>query len=89
MSSDQHQTSCSSHSIGGVALLSLALTLPSINLLPRYDGKPDYRGTLVKLVTIDWVSTLFTLGFVTCLGIGLQWGGVTKEWNSAAVIAVS
>ncbi|RXK37133.1 hypothetical protein M231_05584 [Tremella mesenterica] len=72
--------------IGGVALALLALTLPKVRLFPRYDGKPDGRSRFVRLLTLDWVSTLFTIGFVTCLGIGTQWGGVTKAWNDVGVV---
>jgi hypothetical protein len=66
----------------------LLLTLPSIPKLAPFDGKPDRRPIWQKLVDLDWVSAVLTLGFVTCLGVGLQWGGITKAWNDAGVITV-
>jgi hypothetical protein len=58
-------------------------------MLAPFDGKPDHRLMWQKLVGLDWISAVLTLGFVTCLGVGLQWGGITKPWNDAGVIAVS
>ncbi|WVQ81541.1 hypothetical protein IAT38_003665 [Cryptococcus sp. DSM 104549] len=72
--------------IGGVTLLLLALVLPSIPKLPPFDGLPDHRPVWNKILRLDWISALLTIGFVTCLGMGLQWGGVTKDWNDVGVI---
>lgn len=38
---------------------------------------------------MDWVGSALCVGWVTCFGMSLQWGGITKEWNSAPVLAVS
>lgn len=35
---------------------------------------------------MDWLGATLVLGSVTCLILGLQWGGNTKPWKSAAVI---
>ncbi|WVF65704.1 hypothetical protein IAT40_000435 [Kwoniella sp. CBS 6097] len=72
--------------IGGINWLLLLFTLPSVPKLPPFNGRPDNRPVLMKLLRLDWLSAVLTLGFVTCLGMGLQWGGVTKEWNDPAVI---
>ncbi|OCF72452.1 hypothetical protein I204_06831 [Kwoniella mangroviensis CBS 8886] len=72
--------------IGGVTGLLLLFTLPSVPKLPPFDGKPDNRPVLIKLLRLDWISAMITLGFVTCLGIGLQYGGITHDWNDPDVI---
>lgn len=36
---------------------------------------------------MDWVGGTLVLGAVTCLVLGLQWGGNTKPWSDGAVIA--
>ncbi|OCF31352.1 hypothetical protein I316_06957 [Kwoniella heveanensis BCC8398] len=75
--------------IGGINWLLLLWTLPSVPRLPPFDGRQDNRPGLVKLFRLDWLSAALTLGFVTCLGMALQWGGVTKEWNDPAVITLT
>ena len=35
---------------------------------------------------MDWVGGGLVLASVTCLVLGLQWGGNTKPWDDAAVI---
>ncbi|OCF44913.1 hypothetical protein I317_01192 [Kwoniella heveanensis CBS 569] len=75
--------------IGGINWLLLLWTLPSVPRLPPFDGRQDNRPVLVKLFRLDWFSAALTLGFVTCLGMALQWGGVTKEWNDPAVITLT
>ncbi|WWC91375.1 uncharacterized protein L201_006318 [Kwoniella dendrophila CBS 6074] len=72
--------------IGGVTGILLLLTLPSVPKLPPFDGKPDNRSIFFKLLRLDWISALLTLGFVTCLGVGLQNGGIQENWNHASVI---
>ncbi len=66
----------------------LLVTLPFVRRLPPFDNKPDNRPTWLKLLRLDWISILLTIGFVTCLGVGLQWGGVSKSWKDGGVIAV-
>nr|XP_019009679.1 uncharacterized protein I206_05239 [Kwoniella pini CBS 10737]OCF48460.1 hypothetical protein I206_05239 [Kwoniella pini CBS 10737] len=72
--------------IGGLTGILLLLTLPSIPKLPPFDGRPDNRSILMKLIRLDWISAVITLGFVTCLGVGLQYGGITHAWNDVSVV---
>ncbi|WVQ81540.1 hypothetical protein IAT38_003664 [Cryptococcus sp. DSM 104549] len=72
--------------VGGVTLAFLAFVLPPIAKMPPFDGHPDHRPAWLKILRLDWVSAILTVGFVTCLGMGLQWGGVTREWDDAGVI---
>lgn len=76
-------------SIGGITLLLLLLTIPPIPLMLPFSGIKPTDTPLARLLRLDWGGVVLTLGFVTCLGMGLQWGGVSKEWNDAGVIAVS
>lgn len=75
--------------IGGITLILLLLTIPSVPLMPPFSGIKPTHSRLVQLLHLDWIGALLTLGFVTCLGVGLQWGGVSKEWQDAGVIVVS
>ncbi|KAK4688498.1 hypothetical protein P7C73_g1604, partial [Tremellales sp. Uapishka_1] len=72
--------------IGGVTLGLLVLTMPNIRLLPPFSGARDDRPTWRKVLRIDWIGAVLTIAFVTCLGIGLQYGGITKNWNDPSVI---
>ena len=36
---------------------------------------------------MDWLGGTLVLAAVTCLVLGLQWGGNTKPWSSGPVIA--
>lgn len=75
--------------IGGVALGMLLLTLPEVPLLQPFDETPNRRSTMVKLLTLDWIGVILCLAFVTCLGMGLQWGGISRSWQDGAVVLVS
>jgi len=72
--------------IGGLTIALLAVFLPTCKVMLPFDGKPDDRAWWQKLATIDWVGAILTLAFVTTLGIGTQWGGVTKAWSHRDVI---
>ncbi|KAL7421215.1 hypothetical protein Q5752_004100 [Cryptotrichosporon argae] len=74
--------------IGGVALALCLLSLPQTPVMLPFDGLPDPRPRWSRFLRIDWVGSALTFGFVTCIGIGLQYGGVTKAWNSGAVIGL-
>ncbi|KDQ20414.1 hypothetical protein BOTBODRAFT_183202 [Botryobasidium botryosum FD-172 SS1] len=45
------------------------------------------KGSCQKMTNLDWIGAILVLGFTTCLGLALQWGGNTKPWNSGGVIA--
>lgn len=53
-----------------------------------FDGKIDHRSQLQRIIRMDWIGALLCVGWVTCFAISLQWGGVTKKWNSPPVLAV-
>ncbi|WWD21042.1 hypothetical protein CI109_105523 [Kwoniella shandongensis] len=72
--------------IGGVTFLLLLLLLPATPKLLPFDGLPDTRPVWRRLISMDWIGIALTLGFITCFGMALQWGGVTKDWNSPSVI---
>lgn len=66
----------------------LLLTLPDVPLLRPFDETPKRRSTLMKLLTLDWIGVILCLAFVTCLGMGLQWGGISRSWQDGAVVLV-
>ena len=84
----EYHTGSADSSIGGVTLLLLALTLPNIRTLPPFDGQPDYRPVWLKILRIDWLGAALTIGFVTCLGVGLQYGGISHKWSDVPVVLV-
>lgn len=86
---DHHARWANAGRIGGVALGMLLLTLPDVPLLLPFDEVPDRRSRFVRLLTLDWIGVILTLGFVTCLGVGLQWGGISKGWSDGGVVIVS
>jgi hypothetical protein len=42
---------------------------------------------LLSLLKCDWIGVILALGWSTAFILGLEWGGVTKPWDSGAVIA--
>ncbi|ODN74642.1 hypothetical protein, variant 2 [Cryptococcus amylolentus CBS 6039] len=72
--------------VGGVVLFLLLIFLPDTAKLIPFDGQFDHRPTWLKLLRIDWLGGALSVGFVTCLGMGLQWGGVTEDWDDKSVI---
>lgn len=45
--------------------------------------RPVWRQMLVEM---DLVGMTLIIGAVTCYILAMQWGGVTKAWNSSEVI---
>lgn len=43
---------------------------------------------LRRTAALDWIGAALSLGAVTSLLLGLQWGGNEKAWNGADVIVV-
>lgn len=79
---------CADFMIGALTLLMLILTLPQVRKLRAFDGQPDFRSTGLKLLRIDWLGGCLTIGFVTCLGVGPQWGGIAHKWSDIGVVTV-
>jgi len=73
----------------GAFLPVLAWTLPKGKTMLPFDRKLDPRPAWKRALRMDWIGALLCVGWVTCLGISLQWGGITKKWNSTPVLVVS
>lgn len=73
---------------GAITLVMLTVFLPRLPVLPAFDQVMDRRPAWHKLLRLDWLSAALTVGFITCLCMGLQWAGVTKAWSDASVVVV-
>lgn len=71
---------------GAVTLVGVTLLLKTTPPL-GYD-RTDTRSSLQKTLDIDWIGAILIVGAVTCLAMGLQWGGNDRPWNDAGVIIV-
>nr|CRX79077.1 hypothetical protein ls5930a1_00117 [Leucosporidium scottii] len=72
--------------VGGVTLFAITFLLKAA---PPLGSKPEEntpQARMKKVLHMDWLGATLVLGSVTCLILGLQWGGNTKPWKSAAVI---
>jgi MFS transporter, DHA2 family, glioxin efflux transporter len=49
--------------------------------------KPVNMGTKQLLLTMDFPGIIVILGSLVCLTLALEWGGITKHWNSSEVIS--
>ncbi|KAH7099494.1 MFS general substrate transporter [Auriculariales sp. MPI-PUGE-AT-0066] len=45
------------------------------------------KRTARRLTEMDWIGAILSTGCTTCFVLALQWGGITKPWSSADVIA--
>ncbi|KAJ5827173.1 Major facilitator superfamily domain general substrate transporter [Penicillium robsamsonii] len=72
--------------IGGVSIVAITLLLDAPPPLGSegYDGSP--RTMLRRTSALDWIGAILSLGAITSLVLGLQWGGNEKAWSSADVI---
>lgn len=76
--------------VGGITLVAVSILLKTSPPLGHDPSEPlTIRAMLRKSIRLDWLGMLLTLGGVTSLVLALQWGGNTKPWDSADVIAVS
>lgn len=73
--------------VGGVTLLAVSFLLKAAPPLGSDPNKRTLRSRLNQTLRMDWFGGLLVLGGVTCLVLGLNWGGNTKAWSSGAVIA--
>lgn len=53
---------------------------------PPLGAASDPRPLYLKFLRLDWVGTIISLGLAVTITLGLQYGGVDKAWDSAAVI---
>ncbi|CAN9316387.1 unnamed protein product [Alternaria alternata] len=65
--------------VGGVSCLFILLFFA--NEPPK--SRPNWRGMLRQL---DMLGLVLIVGAITCFILALQWGGVSKAWDSGAVI---
>lgn len=65
-----------------------AVLLVILLLRPRPVPNASGSSTLRRLMGLDWIGAILTLGIVTSLLLALQWGGNTKPWNSPVIIAL-
>lgn len=72
--------------VGGVALVAITFLLKASPPLGSEGKDQSWKGRLRQTLRLDWIGATLVLGAVTCLVLGLQWGGNTKPWSSAAVI---
>ncbi|KAG8885078.1 hypothetical protein FRB97_002243 [Tulasnella sp. 331] len=69
---------------GAITIASIIFFIKPEHSTPPADSHlPTWR----RLLGIDWVGAALSIGMVTTLLLPLQWGGVTKPWSSASVIA--
>lgn len=67
--------------IGGVSAAIIILLFQT-----PHHAKPRVATLKEKLLQLDLSGTALLLCAFTCMVLALQWGGVTKPWNSADVI---
>ena len=65
--------------MGGVSCLFILLFFA--NEPPK--TRPDWRG---MLRTLDMPGLILIIGAIVCFILALQWGGISKAWNSGAVV---
>lgn len=70
--------------IGGFAagIILIIFTTPKAS----YSEETRNAPRLEKLLQMDLIGTGLILAAVICLLLALEWGGVTKPWNSSDVI---
>ncbi|KAG8880655.1 hypothetical protein FRB97_000609 [Tulasnella sp. 331] len=50
---------------------------------PANPSVPEWK----RIMQIDWIGCLLSIGIITALLLPLQWGGVTKSWSDKSVVA--
>ncbi|KAG8990264.1 hypothetical protein FRB94_013507 [Tulasnella sp. JGI-2019a] len=70
--------------LGAIKIASILLFIKPEHSIPVADGHlPTWR----RIAGIDWIGAVLSLSMATSLLLPLQWGGVSKPWSSASVIA--
>lgn len=71
---------------GAVAAVGALVALPATNPIVEPDEIP--QPVWLRIVQLDWIGAALCSGMVTCLLLGLQWGGTSRPWNDPAVIGL-
>ncbi|KAJ5158481.1 Major facilitator superfamily domain general substrate transporter [Penicillium coprophilum] len=72
--------------IGGVSIVAIVLLLDAPPPLGSEDYDCSFKSMFWRTAALDWIGTIFSLGAITSLVLGLQWGGNEKAWDSVDVI---
>lgn len=69
----------------------MVLIILLVETRPPYGRTATYKGygwdMLKQLAACDWMGVAIVLSWGVCFILGLEWGGITKPWNNASVIA--
>ena len=71
----------------GVTVPIIAVVVQASPPLGSSPSDHNLRTRLRQTLEMDWVGFLLVLAGITCLILGLQWGGNTKAWSNGSVIA--
>jgi len=71
---------------GGVSIAAITFLVDAPPPLGSEGYDRSLRTMLRRTVALDWIGAALSLAAVTCLVLGLQWGGNEKAWSSADVI---
>ncbi|RYP40970.1 hypothetical protein DL767_001286 [Monosporascus sp. MG133] len=71
--------------LGAAALTMLACGLQNMSPPRPEGGQLSWKA---KLKQFDWFGTIFMVPAVTCLLLGLQWGGTKFGWDDARIIVL-
>ncbi|KAF8175690.1 major facilitator superfamily domain-containing protein [Mycena galopus ATCC 62051] len=73
--------------VGGIALAFVLLALAASPPLGSDPAARSPKALLNQVLHMDIVGFILVATAVTCLVLSLQWGGNTKKWDDASVIA--
>lgn len=72
--------------IGGVSILVIVSLVDAPPPLGAENYNSSPKALLQSTTRLDWIGAALSLGAITSLVLGLQWGGSEKAWSSADVI---
>ncbi|KAF7331626.1 Major facilitator transporter-like protein [Mycena kentingensis (nom. inval.)] len=73
--------------LGGVSLVGVTFLIKAAPPLGADPTKQSLKDLWAQTLKLDYVGATLLAGCITSLILALQWGGNTKPWNSASVIA--
>ena len=71
-----------------MAIVAIIWLLDAPPPLGSEDYDRSFKSMFWSTAALDWIGAMLSLGAVTSLVLGLQWGGNEKEWDSTDVIVV-